>query len=151
MECYVLKEKEQFALGVTEKEAVSSEMEKEIALLCQAWQVRNLKQEGPNGDDFESYTVYEPLDASSFVISDGRVVGYFADHFGESGYVSFPPTGDKISLGSYDNSNYSSGLGRIDRGFLAIVPRPDLDTNPYYDEPAFHSQEEYDDYIKWRD
>ena len=49
-----------------------------------------------------------------------------------------------------DNTDYRNS-GRVNRGHVAIVPKPDTDLNPYHDEPRFHSQEEYDDYIKWRD
>lgn len=157
MKCYILEENKGFNRTTTPKESISAELENEINVLCSKWQVRDLRQSSGGslygGDDnFTSHTFYEPLDPESFVISNGKIIGYFATHFDVDahGYVLF--TGkEKVRLGSYDNSDYRNGTGKIDRGHVDIVPRPDLDTNPYYDEPGFHSQEEYDDYIKWRD
>ena len=149
MKCYVLTLGEYFRAN-GKKAEISATLEAEIHTLCQSWQARDLHQEGPNSDDYESEKRYEALVEENFVVLDGKVVGYYADHFDCTAYVLFPITGEKRSLGDYDFSEYSNS-GRVNRGHVAIVPRPDTDTNPYYDEPRFHSQEEYDDYIKWRD
>ncbi len=149
MKCYVLEEGQGFNKD-TAKAEISTELEREILNLCSVWQVRDLHQEGQNSDDYDGHTRYEALDAESFVVSSGRVVGYYADHFDCTAYVPFPITAKKYSLGDYDFTNYSNS-GRVNRGHVAIVPKPDTDLNPYHDEPRFHSQEEYDDYIKWRD
>lgn len=149
MKCYVLEQGEKFAKDMAKSE-ISAELEREILNLCLVWQARDLHQEGPNTDDYDSETLYEPLDAEKFVVSAGDIVGYYADHFDCAKYVPFPITDGKYRLGDYDYSDYSNS-GRVNRGYVNIVPKPDTDNNPYYDEPRFHSQEEYDDYIKWRD
>ena len=149
MKCYVLEEGQGFNKNLTKAE-IPAALEGEILSLCLVWQARDLHQEGPNPDDYDGQTRYEALDAESFVISMGRVVGYYADHFDCAAYVPFPITEGKYSLGDYDFTDYSNS-GRVNRGHVAIVPKPDTDLNPYHDEPRFHSQEEYDDYIKWRD
>ena len=149
MKCYVLEWGQKFTANMAKTE-ISLESEREILSLCLVWQARDLHQEGPHPDDYEGETLYDSLDAESFVVSAGRVVGYYADHFNCTAYVPFPITGGKFSLGDYDNTDYSNS-GRVNRGHVAIVPKPDTDLNPYHDEPRFHSQEEYDDYIKWRD
>ena len=149
MKCYVLEQEQKFFADM-EKAAISTEAEQEILKLCSAWQARDLHQEGPNTDDYESMTLYDALDAENFVVSMGRVVGYYAVHFDLTAFVPFPITAGKYQIGDYDYTDYSN-CGRINRGHVAIVPKPDTDSNPYYDEPRFHSQEEYDDYIKWRD
>lgn len=154
MKCYVLKSGMALSIGECKIEEVSIEIEKGINEICEKRQVRNLKQTGnSNYDDDGIYStqVYEPLDPERFVIEDGKVVGYYADHFDVVCLVKFTGEEEKVRLGDYDNSDYRGGSGRVDRGHVAIVKRPDGDTNPYYDEPRFHSQEEYDDYIKWRD
>ena len=84
------------------------------------------------------------------IVLEGHVVGYYADHFGCMRYVPFPITEGKYRLEDYDYTDYSNS-GFVNRGHVHIVPKPDTDLNPYHDEPRFHSQEEYDDYIKWRD
>ncbi len=150
MKCYILEKGQAFHADTTSKAEVSAELEREILKLCSVWQARDLHQEGRNSDDYDAHTLYESLDAESFVVSEGCVVGYYAVHFDCARYVPFPITGGKYRLGEYDYTNYSDS-GRVNRGFVNIVPKPDTDTNPYYDEPRFHSQEEYDDYIKWRD
>ena len=149
MKCYVLEQGQTFSAN-TAKAEVSEKLEQEILAYCSSWQARDLHQEGPNSDDYEGHTLYDSLDAENFVVSTGRVVGYYAVHFHCIGYVPFPITGGRYRLGDYDHTNYSN-LGRVNRGHVSIVPKPDTDTNPYHDEPRFHSQEEYDDYIKWRD
>ena len=149
MKCYVLEQGQAFAANL-EKVEISEAIEGEILELCSVWQARDLHQEGSNPDDYEGDTRYEALDAESFVVSDGKVVGYYADHFDCAVYVPFPITAGKYSLGDYDFTDYRNS-GRVNRGHVSIVPKPDTDNNPYYDEPRFHSQEEYDDYIKWRD
>ncbi len=149
MKCYVLKQEQTFAANIAKTE-ISAELEQEILALCLVWQARDLHQEGPNTDDYEGYTKYEALDAENFVVSMGHVVGYYADHFDCVAYVPFPIKAGKYRLGDYDFSDYRNS-GRVNRGFVSIVPKPDTDSNPYYDEPTFHSQEEYDDHIKWRD
>ena len=149
MKCYILEEGQKFSSDMAKAE-VSPEVEREILDLTLAWQARDLHQEGPNSDDYEGTTSYDLLDAENFVVSMGRVVGYYAVHFDCTAYVPFPIEGGKYRLGDYDFSDYSNS-GRVNRGHVNIVPRPDTDLNPYYDEPRFHSQEEYDDYIKWRD
>jgi len=154
MKCFVLEEGQTLATHEPVKKTVSKEIEKQIADLCSKWQVRNLEQTGNSNyddDGIDSSTKYEPLDPESFLVANGKILGYFANHFGVSLYVRFEPVDNKIRLGDYDFSDYKHGTGRVDRGHVAIVPRPDRDTNPYHDEPRFHSQEEYDDYIKWRD
>ena len=150
MKCYVLKKGQCFREGTTKKAEISAALEEEIFAYCRSWQARDLHQEGPNPDDYEGSKIYDTLDAENFVVLDGRVVGYYAVHFDCAGYVLFPIAGGKYRLGDYDYTDYSNS-GRVNRGHVDIVPRPDTDTNPYYDEPRFHSQEEYDDYIKWRD
>ena len=149
MKCYVLEEGQGFNRALAKAE-IPAALEEEILSLCLVWQARDLHQEGPNPDDYDGQTRYEALDAESFVISMGRVVGYYADHFDCAAYVPFPITEGKYSLGDYDFTDYRNS-SRVNRGHVAIVPRPDTDLNPYHDEPRFHSQEEYDDYIKWRD
>ena len=149
MKCYDLAQDANFNSDTTPRSEISAELESSVISICQSWQARNLCQKGYS-EDFDSDTVYEPLTEENFVISGGEVVGYYADHFNCSLYISIPIEGEKVSLGSYDFSDYHN-TWRVDRGFVAIVPRPDTDTNPYYDEPRFHSQEEYNDYIKWRD
>jgi len=149
MKCYVLKKGQKFASDMAKTE-ISSELEREILKLCSAWQARDLHQEGPHPDDYESETLYDALDAENFVVSMGRVVGYYALHFDCVAYVPFPITAGKYHVEDYDYTNYSNS-GRVNRGHVDIVPKPDTDLNPYHDEARFHSQEEYDDYIKWRD
>lgn len=149
MKCYVLEQGQRFS-AVTAKMEISAELEREILALTLAWQARDLHQEGPNPDDYEGHKSYDLLDAENFVVSEERVVGYYAVHFDHSAYVPFPITGGKYRLGDYDYTDYRNS-GRVNRGHVDIVPRPDTDTNPYSDQPRFHSQEEYDDYIKWRD
>ena len=149
MKCYVLEEGQKFASDMAKAE-VSAELEKEILALTLVWQARDLHQEGHNPDDYESEKLYDLLDAENFVVSGGKVVGYYANHFDCTAYVPFPITGGQYRLGDYDYTDYRNS-GRVNRGHVSIVPRPDTDTNPYYDVPRFHSQEEYDDYIKWRD
>ena len=149
MKCYVLNEGQNFSADMPKAE-ISAETERAILALCLSWQARDLHQEGPNSDDYEGSTRYDSLNAENFAVSKGQVVGYYADHFDCTAYVPFPITGGKYSLGDYDNTDYRN-CGRVDRGHVAIVPKPDTDKNPYHDEPRFHSQEEYDDYIKWRD
>ena len=150
MKCYVLKKGQAFHADKTPKAEVPAALEQEILMLCSVWQARDLHQEGPNPDDYEGDTLYDPLDAENFVVSDGCVVGYYAVHFDCAKYVPFPITAGKYRLGDYDFTNYSNS-GRVNRGHVSIVPKPDTDLNPYHDEARFHSQEEYDDYIKWRD
>ena len=149
MKCYVLAKGKKFAADMKKTE-ISATLEREILDLTLVWQARDLHQEGPNPDDYEGSTEYDLLDAENFVVSMGQVVGYYAVHFGETAYVPFPITAGKYRVGDYDYTDYSNS-GRVNRGHVDIVPRPDTDTNPYADEPRFHSQEEYDDYIKWRD
>ena len=149
MKCYDLEQGQTFSADMAKAE-VSAKAEQEILMYCSSWQARDLHQEGPNSDDYEGKKLYDSLDAENFVVSMGRVVGYYAVHFHCVRYVPFPITGGKYSLGDYDHTDYSN-LRRVNRGHVSIVPKPDTDTNPYHDETRFHSQEEYDDYIKWRD
>lgn len=149
MKCYVLKQGQTFTADM-EKSEIPAELEREILALCLNWQARDLHQEGHNTDDYEGQTHYDPLDAESFVVSAGRVVGYYAVHFDQTAFVPFPITAGKYRLGDYDYTDYRNS-GRVNRGHVDLVPKPDTDLNPYHDEPRFHSQEEYDDYIKWRD
>ena len=153
MKCYVLNEKNAYSFNPNQKEEISAALAGKIEELCKMWQARDLHQEGNSNyddDGISSSKKYEALLPENFAVSDGEVVGYYADHFGEVCYVKFNGT-EKVKIGDYDHSDYRSGSGRVNRGHVAIVPRPDTDTNPYHDEPRFHSQEEYDDYIKWRD
>ena len=153
MKCFVLNEENLYTLNLDTREEISAELEAKIEELCKVWQARDLHQEGNSNyddDGISSYKKYEALLPENFAVSDGEVVGYYADHFGEVCYVKFNGT-EKVKVGDYDHSDYSGGSGRVNRGHVSIVPRPDTDTNPYHDEPRFHSQEEYDDYIKWRD
>ena len=149
MKCYVLEQGQTFDSNMPKAE-ISAELEQRVLSLCQGWQARDLHQEGSNSDDYNGSTLYDALDAENFVVSMGRVVGYYAVHFSCEKYVPFPIAGGKYSLGDYDFTDYSN-CGRVNRGHVSIVTKPDVDNNPYYDEPRFHSQEEYDDYIKWRD
>ena len=149
MRCYVLEQGQHFAANLPKTE-ISAELERELLALCLVGQARDLHQEGPNTDDYEGKTLYDSLDAENFVVSQGRVVGYYADHFDCTAYVPFPITAGKYRVGDYDFTNYSNS-GRVNRGHVDIVSKPDTDLNPYHDKPRFHSQEEYDDYIKWRD
>ena len=149
MKCYILKQGQTFSADMKKSE-ISEEPEKRILALCLAWQARDLHQEGPNPDDYSGSTQYDSLDAENFVVSMGQVVGYYANHFDLTAYVPFPITEGKYRIGDYDYTDYSNS-GRVNRGHVDIVPKPDTDLNPYHDEPRFHSQEEYDDYIKWRD
>ena len=157
MKCYVLMEGEYFKRGTTPQVDASQEIENKINDICQNWQVRDLHQENgyslyayDEDDNVQSSKRYEPLNPDSFVIRGDEVLGYFADHFGESGYVVFDGS-KQVSVCDYDWSDYSGGSNKVNRGHIQIVARPDTDTNPYHDVPRFHSQEEYDDYIKWRD
>ena len=136
MKCYVLKKGETFSAANTPKEEISPAAEEEVLALLRTWQARDLHQEGPNSDDYEGRTLYEPLDGENFAVSEGRVVGYYAVHFDCEKYVPFPITGGKYQLGDYDNTDYRNS-GRVDRGHVAIVPKPDTDLNPYHDEPGF--------------
>ena len=157
MICYILDEGKHFNSANTKKGEVSERLEKEIEELCVNWRARNLKQHSGysmyayDDDNYESQTLYEALNPENFVVSGESVVGYFANHFDVCTYVSFTGKEAKVKLGDYDFSDYRNGTGKVNRGHVALVPYPDTDTNPYYDEPRFHSQEEYDDYIKWRD
>ena len=150
MKCYVLKKGQFFRVGTTPRAEVSAAVEEEIFAYCGSWQARDLHQEGHDTDDYESDTRYEALVAENFVVLGGKVVGYYADHFNCAEYMLFPIAGGKYHLGDYDFTDYSDS-GRVDRGHVNIVPKPDTDTNPYHDETRFHSQAEYDDYIKWKD
>ena len=153
MKCYVLEKGSYFNLEKCKQEEISAELEGKINAICSAWQVRDLRQSGSSQYDDDGITSskeYEPLEPTAFVITDGELVGYYANHFNVTCYVNFVGN-EKTRLGDYDYSDYTGGTHRVNRGHVAIVPRPDTDTNPYYDEPRFHSQEEYDDYIKWRD
>ena len=149
MKCYVLAKEQKFSTDI-EKIEVSAETERKILDLTLAWQARDLHQEGPNSDDYHGSTSYDLLDAENFVVSMGEVVGYYAIHFDCSAYVPFPIKGNKYRIGDYDFTDYRNS-GRVNRGHVDIVTKPDTDLNPYHDVPRFHSQEEYDDYIKWRD
>lgn len=153
MKCYVLEEGKLFNLGNCKVEEISAELAKQIDEICIKWKVRNLKQEGSSrydDDGIISTVEYDWLRPEAFVVSGGEIVGYSADHFDVNVLVKF--TGkESMRLGDYDFSDYKHGTFRVDRGHVKIVPHPDTDTNPYADEPRFHSQEEYDDYIKWRD
>ena len=149
MKCYVLKQGQTFSADMA-KAKVSSKLEQEILKYCSSWQARDLHQEGPNSDDYDGSTRYDALDAENFVVSEGVVVGYYAVHFGYDVYVPCPIAEGKYRLGDYDYTDYSNS-GRVNRGHVSIVTKPDTDLNPYHDEARFHSQEEYDDYIKWRD
>ncbi len=153
MKYYSLQAGKLFNLGECTVEEAKKETRKLIDDTCSRWQVRNLAQTGNSNyddDGIDSEKIYEPLDPDEFVITDGKIVGYNANHFDVCRLVKFDGT-EEVRLGDYDFSDYSGGSGRVDRGHVKIVHRPDLDSNPYYDEPRFHSQEEYDDYIKWRD
>ena len=147
MKCYVLEDGAWFVADKTAKAEVSAEVEKEILALCGSWQARDLHQEGRDTDNYESSKRYEALDAESFVVRDGCVLGYYATHFTCASYVPFPIK-EKYHVEDYDNTDYSNS-GRVDRGHVCIVPKPDTDGNPYSDETRFHSQAEYDDHIKW--
>ena len=149
MKCYVLEPGQSFYVDAPKAE-VSARLEQKILELCQSWQARDLHQEGPNPDDYHGETLYEALNPENFVVSMGIVAGYYAVHFHCARYVSFSLVTTKYHVGDYDFTDYSNS-DRVNRGFVAIVPKPDRDTNPYHDEPRFHSQEEYDDHIKWRD
>ena len=156
MKCYVLKEGQKLIMDNLKKEEVSPEIEKIINDICSRWQVRNLSQKNKRSlyaytDDYESEKIYEPIDPENLVISNGKVVGYYSNHFDAQRLVGFTGDETKVRLGDYDYSDYSNGTGKVDRGHVDMVHRPDDDTNPYADQPRFHSQEEYDDYIKWRD
>ena len=153
MKCYKLEEGHAFNFDTCKVAEVSNEISKQIDEICTKWKVRNLKQEGSSrydDDGIYSSTEYEWLKPEAFVIFCGELYGYAADHFNVKVFVKF--TGkEEIRLGDYDFSDYRNGTCRVDRGHVKIVHHPDGDTNPYADEPRFHSQEEYDDYIKWRD
>ena len=101
MKCYVLEQGQSFAADMAKTE-ISAELEREILKLCLVWQARDLHQEGPNSDDYEGRTLYDPLDAENFVVSMGRVVGYYAVHFDLTAYVPFPITAGKYQIGDYD-------------------------------------------------
>ena len=116
--------------------------------------MKNLSQTGSSRyDDDGIYfkTIYEHLIEENFVVCNGVVIGYYADHFHVLCYVENIGVDEKIRLGDYDFSDYRNWSCLVDRGHVSIVTCPDTDINPYADEPRFHSQEEYDDYIKWRD
>ena len=153
MKYYELKAGNRFNLSKCEVKEAEGDIIAVIDKACASWQVRNLAQKGNSqydDDGIESSKEYEPMNPDRFVITDGRIVGYQAVHFNICKLVKFDGT-QKVRLSDYDYSDYSGTTYRVDRGHVAIVPRPDTDTNPYHDEPRFHSQEEYDDYIKWRD
>ena len=152
MKAYILEQGKPFKIEECKINEISDDMQKEIEQVCENWQVRNLSQKSGGSlyaDDVTSDTDYEPLNPEAFVITDGKIVGYYTDHFNVCGLVRFTGSA-KISVGDYDLSDYN-GSGKIDRGHVAIVTRPDTDSNPYSDVPRFHSQEEYEDYIKWKD
>ena len=154
MKCYVLKSDEKFNVDTTLKEEVSNEVEIKIKNICSKYQARNLSQTGSSrydDDGIYSTTIYEPLVEENFVVCDKVVIGYYADHFYVLWYVENIGVDEKIRLGDYDFSDYRNWSCLVDRGHVSIVTCPDTDINPYADEPRFHSQEEYDDYIKWRD
>jgi len=153
MKCYILKDGEKFNSTITPKETISEELEKEIDEFCIKWQVRNLSEKGNSqyDDGIDYRKLYESLNPENFVIYNGKILGYLANHFDTSAYVSFSDKKDKYKINSYDFSDYNGVTYKVDRGFIDIVPNPDKDNNPYYDQPRFHSQAEYDDYIKWRD
>ena len=153
MKCFVLNDKNLYSFNPECRESVSSALEERIHELAAGWQARDLHQEGSStyGDDgIYSSTRYEKLIPENFAVADGEVVGYYSRHFGEECYVKFNGT-EKVRVTDYDNSDYHGITNRVDRGHITIVPCPDTDTNPYADESRFHSQAEYDDYIKWRD
>ena len=153
MKCYILESGKDFNLNACTIEEVSSDVQTEIEQACSNWQAKNISQKNGGSlyaDDITSDTDYEHLNPEAFVITDGKIAGYYADHFNVCGFIRFNES-KKIYVGDYDLSDYSGGSGKIDRGFVYIVRRPDIDDNPYSDIPRFHSQEEYDDYIKWKD
>ena len=154
MKCYVLEEGKSLSLTNLNKEEINLNIEKIINEVSERWQVRNLYQRSGGSlyaDVVTSDTEYERLRSENLVVMNNKVVGYYADHFNVKVLVSFNGNEDKVSLGDYDLTNYSDGGNNVDRGHVDMVHRPDNDTNPYADKCRFHSQEEYEDYIKWKD
>ena len=152
MKCYVIKDGEYFDSEKTPRQEVSKEMQIKIEDICVYRQVRNLYQKGnENYGDVSYQKEYKSLKPENFVLKNGKIVGYYADHFDVTNYVLFTGLEERVKISSYDFTNYGSGTGNVDRGFIEIVKCPDYDSNPLYDLPRFHSQEEYDDYIKWKD
>ena len=97
MKCYV-RETKNGAEGVALRQEIDSNLEAEIREICSKWQVRNLSQTGYS-DDYDSKKIYEPLNEENFVVSDGKVVGYSADHFDCCMFVPFPIKDNKFRLG----------------------------------------------------
>ncbi len=115
--------------------------------------MRDLHQVGvnrPYDNAIKSEKLYEDLKPECFVVLGNAVVGYHYESEKADEYTVFNGTA-KAHICSYDFSDYNGGTAKVDRGHLEIVEKPDCDTNPYYDNSEFHSQAEYDDYIKWRD
>lgn len=153
MKCYILDNDKSLVMENLKQEEVNKETEELINNLCSKWQVRDLNQSSGGSlyaDEVSSYKNYEPLKQENLVIQNGVIVGYYAVHFNITYLVKFSGNEEKVDLGDYDLSDYS-GSGKINRGHVTMVHKPDNDTNPYADQPRFHSQEEYDDYIKWKD
>ena len=121
MKCYVLKEGQKLNMDNLKKEEVSPEIEKVINDVCSRWQVRNLSQKNKRSlyaytDDYESEKIYEPIEPENLVVTNGKVVGYYSNHFEEVRLVSFTGNEQKVRLGDYDYSDYSHGTGKIDSG-----------------------------------
>ena len=151
MKCYILEKNEIFKSNETPKKEVSKEIETKIYEIYNSYQARDLHQENSGiYGDVESFTNYEALNQENFVVIDDVVVAYYFDHFHQQQYIVLQNQ-DKVEVGDYDYSDYKGGSGKVNRGHVALVRKPDIDTNPYHDVPRFHSQEEYDDYIKWKD
>ena len=151
MKSYFLEKGELFKSNETPKKEVSKEVESKIYEFYNSYQARDLHQEncGLYGE-VESFTHYENLDQENFIVIDGVVAAYYFDHFHQQQYIVLQNQ-DKVEVGDYDYSDYRGGSGKVNRGHVALVRKPDIDTNPYADVSQFHSQEEYDDYIKWKD
>lgn len=115
--------------------------------------MRDLHQVGvnrPYDDAIKSEKLYEDFKPESFVVLNGGIVGYHYQSEKDDVYVVFNGS-RKVHISSYDFSDYKGDTDKVDRGHLEIVEKPDCDSNPYSDNTTFHSQAEYDDYIKWRD
>ena len=154
MKCYVLDKNENLNICNLNIEEVNESVKILIEEVCSRWQVRNLSQKNGGSlyaDEISSDIDYQPLVKENIVVSDDKIVGYYGVHFNVKALVSFYGNEEKVFLGDYDLSDYSGGTGKIERGHVELVHRPDTDTNPYSGVSRFHSQEEYDDYIKWKD
>ncbi len=151
MKCFSLNKNESFNENSTKTIEVDALLENKINTICSNWQIRVLEEDGLYDfqEDVSCSKTYQSLNPQQFVVCDQSVVGYYYSSPDLNKLVDFNGS-ITTQVAIYDNSEYASG-GTISRGHIDIVPNPDTDTNPHHNKPTFHSQAEYDDYIKWKD